>query len=142
MLQLRMSDWNGATLAVGAAKGGRATDYSGPGLAAAVEAVLTLRRGRAVRGLTLFTTRNGTPYSSDGFRAIWQRAMRAYVDAGNARFTEHDLRAKVASDAGDAGRARDLLGHRPASSLNASIAAKDAAFSCCRIVGASVIRRQ
>ena len=51
-----------------------------------------------MRGLTLFKTRNRTPYSSDGFRAIWQRAMRACVDAGNTRFKERDLRAKTGQE--------------------------------------------
>lgn len=112
LLELRLSDWNGTTLSVPAAKGGVPAVYSGDGLADAVHAALELRRGRAVRGLTLFAARTGAPYSGDGFRAMWQRAMRAYVAGGGERFTEHDLRAKVASDADDPRRARDLLGHQ------------------------------
>lgn len=111
LLSLRLSDWDGSRLTVPAAKGGVGAQYSGDGLPEAIDAVMALRRGRAVRGLTLFATRNGSPYSGDGFRSLWQRAMQAYAAMGATRFTEHDLRAKVASDADDPRRARDLLGH-------------------------------
>lgn len=111
LLALRLSDWDGAVLRASATKGGRATAYRGEGLQDAVGAVLALRRGRALRGLTLFATRDGQQYTSDGFRSIWQRAMRKHVAAGGERFTEHDLRAVVATRAGSAEHARDLLGH-------------------------------
>ena len=53
-----------------------------------------------VRGLYLFCTRKGRPYTPDGFRSIWQRRMRSAIDTGvlQERFREHDLRAKAASD--------------------------------------------
>lgn len=47
--------------------------------------------------------RDGRPYTSDGFRRLWHKAMRkvlaAYSDL--ARFTFHDLRAKAATDGED-----------------------------------------
>jgi hypothetical protein len=30
-----------------------------------------------------------------GFKAMWQRLMRKFVDQGGERFTFHDLRAKA-----------------------------------------------
>lgn len=55
--------------------------------------------------------RNGTPYTSEGFRAIWQRYMRRWVAADNERFTFHDLRAKSASDSETIDAAYQRLGH-------------------------------
>lgn len=56
---------------------------------------------------------SGTPYSSDGFKSIWQRLMKEWVEAGNERFTFHDLRAKSVTDVSDQGRkASELTGHR------------------------------
>jgi integrase len=69
---------------------------------AAVAAIKTLPR--PIGSIWLFCTRKGQPYintedgTTSGFDSIWQRRMKKWVDAGNERFTEHDLRAKVASD--------------------------------------------
>lgn len=47
------------------------------------------------------------------FKAMWQRMMRAWVADGHQHFTFHDLRAKTATDATEAGRkASDFTGHR------------------------------
>lgn len=59
----------------------------------------------------LFPSRYGSQLSSRGFKTDWQRHMRAYCEAGNTRFWEHDIRAKSGSDASSDERARDLLGH-------------------------------
>lgn len=69
---------------------------------------------RPVRGLYLFCTREGQPYTGDGFRSIWQRAMRKAIERGvvKERFTEHDLRANAATDAEAQGKsAFKLLAH-------------------------------
>jgi len=65
----------------------------------------------------LFCTRNGKGYMnengrSNSFDSIWLRFMdKALKDTGlKERFTEHDLRAKVASD-NNLERAQELLGH-------------------------------
>lgn len=55
--------------------------------------------------------RDGQPYSENGFRAIWQRAMRKYARAGGERFTFHDLRAKSVSDSGSLQAAMERAGH-------------------------------
>ena len=70
-------------------------------------------RGDAEPG-PLFRTRTGTHYTGSGFRAIWQRTMvRAVADGVLAeRFTDHDIRAKAATDARAQGLdATALLGH-------------------------------
>jgi integrase len=79
----------------------------------------TLRRIiRAAKGLSpdiprvyVLRTRDGGPYSAGGFAAIWQRLMLRYVEAGGARFTFHDLRAKAGSDTATLEQAQALLGH-------------------------------
>jgi integrase len=54
----------------------------------------------------------GRPYTSDGFRAVWQRNMRRWMRAtGSPRFTFHDIRALCATRCGDPHVAMRLLGH-------------------------------
>lgn len=65
---------------------------------------------RRVGSIFLFGTRNGGAYTSDGFRSIWQRRMRKFAADGNERFTEHDIRAKTASDT-DAAHANEIMRH-------------------------------
>ena len=79
-------------------------------LKAAVEA--TRKLPRPVRGLYLFCNRRRQPYTGSGFRSIWQRKMRSALEQGvlTERFTEHDLRAKSASDT-DPEHATRLLAH-------------------------------
>lgn len=56
---------------------------------------------------------DGQPYTPSGFKAMWQRMMTAWAEAGHERFTFHDLRAKAVTDTTEAGRkASDLTGHR------------------------------
>jgi integrase len=55
--------------------------------------------------------RKGKPYTENGFRAIWQAAMRRYVKKGGERFTFHDLRGKSATDSGSLQEAYERLGH-------------------------------
>jgi len=84
-----------------------------PDIEQAIAAIMALR-GK-VSGLYLFCTRAGAPYIdadgvTSGFDSVWQRFMAKVVALGIERFTEHDLRAKVASDT-DAGHAQALLDH-------------------------------
>lgn len=55
--------------------------------------------------------RDGRPYAENGFRAIWQRAMRKYKKSGHEGFTFHDLRAKSGSDSATIESAYERLGH-------------------------------
>lgn len=81
----------------------------------AINEAIAIRR--KVGSIWLFHTNQGQPYikangTANGFDSIWQR----FVDKAlretclQERFTEHDLRAKVASDV-EYEHARQLLGH-------------------------------
>lgn len=67
-----------------------------------------------IKPIQLFVTAPGRPLTRLGFKSAWQRAMNAYVAAGNDRFWEHDIRAKSASDANSTRRAQELLDHESA----------------------------
>jgi|SRR6185312_986695 len=58
-------------------------------------------------------TRTGKPYTSEGFRACWQRTMKKAIKAGviKERFTFHDLRAKSVSDTANIQDAFERSGH-------------------------------
>ncbi|MGA8026452.1 MAG: tyrosine-type recombinase/integrase [Bryobacteraceae bacterium] len=56
-------------------------------------------------------TRFGRPYTSEGFRACWQRTIAKYCRRGNKRFTFHDLRALAATKCASLEEAQHLLGH-------------------------------
>lgn len=58
-------------------------------------------------------TKRGTRYTSEGFRAGWQRVMRKAMKLGalKTRHTFHDLRAKSGSDAKSLQEAFERLGH-------------------------------
>ena len=61
----------------------------------------------------LVRTRKGTPYTSEGFRACWQRTMQRAMRKGilAERFTFHDLRAKSVSDSKTLEEAFERAGH-------------------------------
>jgi len=116
MLQLTVSNWYGHALTVPGSKGGRSVIYSGDGLQAAVEACIRSRP--RIRSMYLIATRRGRKYTPDGFRCLWQYAMTKNVESGGERFTEHDLRAKVASDSENLATAQGRLQHQSASTTN------------------------
>jgi len=69
----------------------------------------------------LFCTRRGECYakadgSANGWESMWGRFMDRLLAETKVseRFTEHDLRAKCASDAGSLEHARALLAHADA----------------------------
>ena len=67
----------------------------------------------------LFCTKRGEGYFNEvtgqasGWDSMWQRFMARLLEETKIteRFTEHDLRGKVGSDAESLERARQLLGH-------------------------------
>ncbi|AWL10816.1 hypothetical protein HMF8227_00309 [Saliniradius amylolyticus] len=65
-----------------------------------------------VKSLYLFSTRQGQPYTADGFRSIWHRWMVKALEEGvlEERFQERDIRKKTASEI-DLEHAKLLLGH-------------------------------
>lgn len=80
---------------------------------------LTNLKARPVKSVFLFCTRAGTGYTNEnkgqapGFKSMWQRFMDRVIEETNVTepFTEHDLRAKVGSDAKSREHARALLSH-------------------------------
>lgn len=74
---------------------------------------------RPANGKTLFCNRDGESYikkssgTAKGWDALWQGFMTRLLEERkiSERFTEHDLRAKVGSDAETLERARALLAH-------------------------------
>lgn len=77
----------------------------------ALEAVLDRCYQLPNRGEYVINKTCGGAYTSEGFRACWQRVIRRYVKHGGIRFTFHDLRAKSASDSVTIDAAYQRLGH-------------------------------
>jgi len=92
-----------------------------PELRSVVERIRTMPR--SVLGSNLFCTREGAPYTTSGFDSIWQRAMQKAIAKGvlGERFTEHDIRAKTATD--DPENAQKRLGHKTRSTTDRYIKA-------------------
>lgn len=119
VLGLRLSDLTSEGISVTPRKTENSTEVRliiewSPALKECVASVKALPRG--IRGLYLFCTRRGAPYSTDGFDSIWQRMIRRAFKEGiiQERFRFHDLRRKAATDAEKLhGReyARKLLAH-------------------------------
>jgi len=63
------------------------------------------------RGEYVITRKIGGRYTSEGFRALWQRTMNKYVKRGGTRFTFHDIRALCATKCATPEIAQRLLGH-------------------------------
>lgn len=63
------------------------------------------------RGPYVLSKRDGDRYTSEGFRAMWQRTIRRYVRRGGTRFTFHDIRALCATKCPTMEMAMHLLGH-------------------------------
>lgn len=86
----------------------------------AINNVYAAHKGH-VGNARLFHTRDGKPYyfvdenghalsKPTSFDSMWQRLMTKWVESGGQRFTEHDIRAKSASDV-DLEHARLLMDH-------------------------------
>jgi integrase len=63
------------------------------------------------RGEYVITRKCGGRYTSEGFRALWQRTIDSYCERGGARFTFHDIRALCATKCSSPELAMKLLGH-------------------------------
>lgn len=62
-------------------------------------------------GVYVITRRCGGRYTSEGFRALWQRTINRYCRGGGVRYTFHDIRALCATKCGSPEEAMRLLGH-------------------------------
>ncbi len=101
-------------------KTGKSTIYEYAKVPERIEAVEEAKRARPVDiSPFLFCNRRGQGYidetkgTANGFDSIWQRFMDRVLAETKVRqrFTEHDLRAKVGSDAESLEKARALLQH-------------------------------
>ena len=105
-------------LFVAGVKGGRDVSYHGPGVDEAVRRCARAFHRQPVDEVPpsaplICRLRGGGPYrSAKSWMRTWQRVMSEYVATGGERFTEHDLRAKVASDSPDVATAQARLGHK------------------------------
>lgn len=113
ILKLRLDALTDEGIAITQAKTGAKLIYLWDSeLRAIVDRVKSMPR--RIRGLHLFCTRSGQPYTASGFDSIWQRAMQKATDNEKGvlkeRFTEHDIRAKTATD--DPLNAQQRLGHK------------------------------
>lgn len=86
-----------------------------PELRAAVE---MCKAARPVLSPWLFCTRSGDGYvkandRAPGWKSMWQRFMDRVLAENKVTeaFSDHDIRAKAASDEDSATRAQQLLGH-------------------------------
>lgn len=72
-----------------------------PAMTALLERLKAVREQRGVDCLYVFPTRDNNPYSSRGFKTLWQRcwqdALEAKVVPREKRFRFHDLRAHYAT---------------------------------------------
>jgi integrase len=82
-----------------------------PALEAVLDKCWQLPKGGKDGSPWVITRSCGGRYTSEGFRALWQRTQGAWVKLGNKRFTFHDLRAKSASDSASVDDAYQRLGH-------------------------------
>jgi integrase len=104
--------------------GKRTTYEMTPDLQVAIDMA---KSSRPVLSKFLFCTRNGLPYINEqtgmahGWDSMWQRFMTRVLSETKVaeRFTEHDLRAKCASDAASLDHARALLSHADSRVTNA-----------------------
>lgn len=125
MLRLQESNLTESGILVKTNKTGKATLYEWTdGLREAVTAVKACRPADIAPWL--FCTRRGKSYLNDtgdspAFDGIWLRFMRRLLAETKITesFREHDLRAKVASDADSLDHARALLSHANSSMTNA-----------------------
>ncbi len=112
VLKLHRNQLNDAGISFGKRKKGSDTFvYWSRRLRRYVDAAMSMPS--AIESMYVIHNQQGSPYTSRGFKTFIQRLMKEWVDAGNERFTFHDLRAKTSTDMIEQGRkASDLTGHR------------------------------
>lgn len=82
-----------------------------PELEAVLDQCWLLPGSGSTGGDYILPTRTGKPYTSEGFRACWQRVMRQWMRLGGENFHYHDIRALAATKCETPEDARRLLGH-------------------------------
>lgn len=70
-----------------------------------------LKNGGNAGSPWVLPTRRGVRYTSEGFRACWQRTMKKWMRRGGENFHYHDIRALCATKCATPELAMRLLGH-------------------------------
>jgi integrase len=83
----------------------------GPKLEKVLDECWLLPGGGHEGGEYILTRKIGGRYTSEGFRALWQRSINKWCRMGNRRFSFHDLRSKCVSDSPSLQEASDRAGH-------------------------------
>lgn len=107
ILRIRRNDFSEDGLTVQTRKTGKAMVF---GWSEGLKLAVTVAVGaREFVPMVLLATEEGRPYTGDGFRTLWQRAITRALEAGDLkeRYTFNDLRAKAGSESRD----WRLLGH-------------------------------
>jgi integrase len=133
-LELRNASADGITVKPSktASTSGKSTVYTwNDERQAAWESAKAMRPKRVASITYLFCTRSGDPYikedgTTSGFDSIFRRWIDKCLEKGviGERFTENDLRAKVASDSQDLEQARRRLSHTSATTTRRHYARK------------------
>lgn len=103
ILTLRKSDVSDGVICVTEAKtkpGERARTFAvqvTPVLGEVLERAAARKLRDKMTTMYVFPTRDGTPYTDQGFKGMWNRIMHAYAKKGGEWFTAHDLRALYVS---------------------------------------------
>ena len=82
-----------------------------PELEAILDRCWQIKGGGHAGSEYVLPTRTGKPYTSEGFRACWQRTINSYCRRGGERFHFHDIRALAATKCPTLEMAQQLLGH-------------------------------
>lgn len=83
----------------------------GPKLEKVLDECWMLPGGGKDGGEYVITRKIGGRYTSEGFRALWQRTIGKWVRMGNRRYNFHDLRGKAVSDSKSLQKASERAGH-------------------------------
>lgn len=108
LLDLKWSDIKGMEIHIRQSKTGKRLAIE---ITSDLEAVLDKCWNLPNRGEYVITRQMGGRFSSQGFRAMWQRTINRYCHRGGTRFTFHDLRALAATRCATPEIAMRLLGH-------------------------------
>lgn len=112
ILNLRWEDIKGMEIHVYQSKTGKRLAI---GIDAELEKLLDecwqLNSGGHAGSEWVLPTRTGDRYTSEGFRACWQRVMRKWMGRGGANLHFHDIRALCATKCKTPEEAMRLLGH-------------------------------
>lgn len=112
LLNLRWADIKGMEIHLYQSKTGKRLAI---GVDAELEALLDqcwkLPKGGCDGGEYVITRRCGGRYTSEGFRALWQRTIKKWMKHGGANFHFHDIRALCATRCPSPEYAQRLLGH-------------------------------